>query len=57
VLATAATLVAAVVAPVATAAPKPPDEWDRRVDRFVDFVERERGLDFEHPVASCGVEE
>jgi hypothetical protein len=57
VLATAATRVAAVVAPVATAAPKPPDEWDRRVDRFVDFVERERGLDFEHPVASCGVEE
>ena len=47
---TAATLVAAVAAPAAAAAPKPPEEWDRRVDRFVDFVERERGLAFEHPV-------
>jgi hypothetical protein len=51
-LVTAATLVAAVVAPgaAATAAPKAPDEWDRRVERFVEFVERERGLEFEHPV-------
>jgi hypothetical protein len=50
VLVTAATLVAAVAAPGAAAATKAPDEWDRRVDRFVDFVERERGLGFEHPV-------
>lgn len=50
-LVTAATLVAAVVAPgAAAAAPRPPEPWDRRIDRFVDFVERERGLDFEHPV-------
>lgn len=27
-----------------------PDEWDERVVDLVDFVERERGLDFEHPV-------
>ena len=27
-----------------------PDEWDRRVVEYVQFVERERGLEFEHPV-------
>jgi len=49
VLTTAATLVAAVVASGPAAAGRAPDEWDRRVRRFVAFVERERGLDFEHP--------
>lgn len=28
-----------------------PDEWDERVADLAAFVERERGLDFEHPVA------
>lgn len=27
-----------------------PDEWDERVLEHVEFVERERGLEFEHPV-------
>jgi hypothetical protein len=27
-----------------------PDHWDGRVARFVSFVERTRGLDFDHPV-------
>lgn len=27
-----------------------PDEWDPKVTEFVDFVEKERGLDFDHPV-------
>jgi hypothetical protein len=27
-----------------------PDEWDSRVSDLVDFVESERGLEFEHPV-------
>jgi hypothetical protein len=27
-----------------------PDEWDPRVAGLVDFVERERGLEFDHPV-------
>ncbi|GAA4803120.1 hypothetical protein GCM10025786_02200 [Nocardioides caeni] len=30
--------------------PDHPDKWDPRVVEFVDFVEDERGLDFEHPV-------
>lgn len=30
--------------------PDHPDEWDPRVLEYVDFVEKERGLDFEHPV-------
>ena len=29
---------------------EPPDEWDPRLDRYVEFVERTRGLEFEHPV-------
>ena len=28
-----------------------PDRWDRRVAPYVKIVERERGLDFRHPVA------
>src|SRR5690606_1202596 len=27
-----------------------PDEWDPRVDKIADWVESQRGLDFEHPV-------
>lgn len=27
-----------------------PDEWDPEVTEFVDFVEKERGLEFDHPV-------
>lgn len=30
--------------------PDHPDEWDARVRDYVDFVEKERGLEFEHPV-------
>ncbi|MEX0949317.1 MAG: hypothetical protein WD296_11005 [Acidimicrobiia bacterium] len=30
--------------------PKAPKEWDERVLPFVDFVEEQRGLDFDHPV-------
>lgn len=30
--------------------PSYPDEWDSRVDDLVEFVEDERGLEFEHPV-------
>ncbi len=29
---------------------EPPAKWDRRVADLADFVERKRGLDFEHPV-------
>jgi hypothetical protein len=29
---------------------KPPRAWDERVAELADFVERERGLDFKHPV-------
>ena len=51
VLLVAVALATAVLAPdVALAAPSPPDEWDPRIQRFVDFVERDRDLEFEHPV-------
>lgn len=30
--------------------PSHPDEWDSRVDDLVEFVEDERGLEFDHPV-------
>lgn len=30
--------------------PPHPDSWDKRVQEYVDVVEKERGLDFEHPV-------
>ena len=30
--------------------PPHPDAWDERVQDYVDIVEDERGLDFEHPV-------
>lgn len=30
--------------------PPHPDTWDKRVQEYVDVVEDERGLDFEHPV-------
>jgi len=29
---------------------EPPPKWDKRVADLADFVERKRGLDFEHPV-------
>jgi len=28
----------------------PPDHWDGRVAKIAEFVERDRGLDFEHPI-------
>src|SRR5262245_40527427 len=34
----------------AVAATKPPLSWDLRVERLVQFVEKERGLEFDHPV-------
>lgn len=49
-----AVLLLAVVGLVAyartTADDKYPDEWDPRVTDLVDFVEKERGLEFQHPV-------
>ena len=30
--------------------PPHPDSWDKRLQEYVDVVEKERGLDFEHPV-------
>jgi hypothetical protein len=30
--------------------PPHPSKWDPRVQKYVDFVEKERGLDFAHPV-------
>ena len=38
------------VAPASAAASEAPDEWDRRAEKYVRFVERTRGLEFEHPV-------
>ena len=38
-------------APAAQAATKPPAKWDPRVREYVRFVERDRDLKFEHPVA------
>ena len=49
-LAAVALVIALLVPEAAAAAPSPPDEWDPRIQRFVDFVERDRGLEFEHPV-------
>jgi hypothetical protein len=46
---TGATIVAW-VAFRANQGPDHPDDWDPRVSDIVSFVERERGLDFEHPV-------
>ena len=40
----------AIGAVVVTSGNQYPDEWDSRVSDLVDFVESERGLDFEHPV-------
>jgi hypothetical protein len=42
---------AAVVVVRGGGGPSHPDEWDERVVDIADFVERERGLEFEHPVA------
>ena len=44
--------IAALVAPVAAAATAktPPAKWDPRIREFVRFVERSRGLTFEHPI-------
>ena len=51
-LAAVALVIALLVPEAAAAAPSPPDEWDPRIQRFVDFVERDRDrdLEFEHPV-------
>jgi hypothetical protein len=38
------------VAPSAGAAPSPPAKWDRRVTKYVRFVEHHRKLSFDHPV-------
>jgi hypothetical protein len=38
------------VAPSAAGGATGPARWDKRVRRFVEFVEKERGLEFEHPV-------
>jgi hypothetical protein len=35
---------------VGSAEPAHPDEWDERVAPLADYVERERGLSFDHPV-------
>ena len=43
-------MVVLAVAAVPAAAAGPPDSWDPRVSKLAQFVERERGLDFEHPV-------
>jgi hypothetical protein len=43
-------LTLSLLAPAGFAAPRGPDEWDRRVQRYVRFVERTRGLEFDHPV-------
>ena len=45
-----ALLAAGVPAKAAAAAADVPGHWDPRVERYVRFVERERGLTFEHPV-------
>lgn len=36
---------------VAVASAPAPDEWDERVKRLADFVEKDRGIEFDHPVA------
>ncbi len=33
------------------ASPEPPEEWDPVLEPYVEFIEQERGLEFEHPVA------
>ncbi len=52
VLALAVLAVAAVVyvTVIRETGPPHPDKWDERVQPFVDIVEKERDLDFEHPV-------
>ena len=47
VLAVAATVYVTVIRETG---PPHPDKWDKRVQPFVDIVEEERDLDFEHPV-------
>ncbi|HEX5586592.1 MAG TPA: DUF6782 family putative metallopeptidase [Acidimicrobiia bacterium] len=42
-----ATLLTSTTALAATPAPK---EWDPRIEKYARFVERKRGLEFEHPV-------
>lgn len=51
-LAAVVALAAAVVAVLATGGGDdgPPEAWDERVAELAEFVERERGLDFDHPV-------
>src|SRR5262245_11496671 len=55
-VATAVTVAVALTLGAASAAfagtkPKPaPEEWDHRVQKYVDFVEKARGLEFDHPV-------
>jgi hypothetical protein len=45
-----AVLVAAIVVLLPDSGPAHPDEWDARVADLADFVEHERGLEFDHPV-------
>jgi hypothetical protein len=45
-----AVVVGANVVKIVTRAPDHPSAWDPRVAELVEFVERERGLDFDHPV-------
>jgi hypothetical protein len=47
---TASVLPEAAASTIGVNAPKPPAKWDARLAGLVDFVERERGLDFKHPV-------
>jgi hypothetical protein len=47
---TAGVLPEAPASAIGVGARKPPAEWDARLAELVDFVERERGLDFKHPV-------
>lgn len=49
-VAVAGLLLAAVVVSAGSSGIDHPDEWDERVVDLAAFVERERGLDFEHPV-------
>lgn len=37
--------------PVAASAPSHPDSWDPALEPYIEFIERERGLEFDHPVS------
>jgi hypothetical protein len=50
VIAAAVVVLAAVRHQSGPEGPPHPSKWDPRVQQYVDFVEKERGLDFTHPV-------